>query len=297
MNLDYLRTFIEVVKTGNFSEVAKKLNISQPAVSFQIQKLEADLGIRLMDRNQKKVILTDAGKKVLLFAENVESQTKKLLESIDNLRETVSGDLVVTASTVPGEFILPKILSSFKEKYPAIGIKVGISDSINVITDVKSGKYEVGFCGFRPEDNELEYFKMGSDEIVLIVPAGHPLSYKKKVFLGEIAGESLIFREESSGTRLSLENMLTKSGFDINRIKPKLILGTSQAVISSVEVGIGIAFVSSLAIKKSIDLGLVKVIPAEGLKLERSFFCVYRKEMVVSRLVTEFISFVKLLTN
>jgi len=107
----------------------------------------------------------------------------------------------------------------------------------------------------------------------------------------ELEGEPLIFREETSGTQRNLKSLLAKVGVDIEKLSTNLVLGTSQAVVSAVEAGVGIAFISDLAIKKSLALGLVKQVAVEGLELRRDFYCVYRKERVVSRLLGEFIAF------
>lgn len=293
MNLDYLRTFLEVVRLGSFSEVAKRLSVSQPAVSFQIQKLERDLGVRLIDRGQKTISLTDAGKRLLRFAEAVDKEHARLIRDLDQLREDVTGDVVITASTIPGEMLLPPILGEFKALHPAIGARVEASDSITVINRVQDGSYDVGFCGVKPEGKELDYFKMADDEIVLIVSPEHPFARRKKVSLLELEGEQIIFREETSGTQRNVKSLLARAGLDIAKWSPCLVLGTSQSVVTAVESGLGIAFVSNLAIKKSLALGLVKQVAVEGIKLKRDFYCVYRKERVVSRLLSEFIDFVQ----
>ena len=293
MNIEYLKTFLEVVRLGSFSEVAKKLSISQPAVSFQIQKLERDLGVRLIDRGQKTITLTDAGKRLLRFAEAVGKEQSRLTRDLDQLREEVTGEIVIAASTIPGEVLLPSILGEFKALHPAIGARVEVSDSITVITRVHDGLYDVGFCGVKPEGKEPYYFKVAEDEIVLIVSPEHPFARRRKVSPLELEGEQIIFREETSGTQRSLKTLLAKAGLDIGKWSPSLVLGTSQAVVSAVESGLGIAFVSNLAIKKSLALDLVKQVTVEGIKLKRDFYCVYRKERVVSRLLSEFIAFVQ----
>lgn len=293
MNLDYLRTYLEVIKLGSFSEVAKKLSISQPAVSFQIQKLERDLGIRLIDRGQKAITMTEAGKRLLRFAQLVEQERAHLGHDLDELREEVTGELIIAASTIPGEFLLPLILSEFKALHPSIEARVAVSDSLAVIGGVRDGEYDIGFCGIAPQGQELELFKIAEDEIVLIVFPGHPFSQRQEVSFVELEAEPLIFREETSGTQRSLESLLSKAGLDLSKCSPKLVLGTSQAVVSAVEARAGIAFVSNLAIKKSLALNLVKVVTVDGLRLKRDFFCVYRKGRFVSRLLGEFIAFVK----
>jgi len=293
MNLEYLKTYLEVVRMGSFSEVAKKLSISQPAVSFQIQKLERDLGVRLIDRGQKTIKLTDAGKRLVRFAEVVEKERTRLMRDLDQLREEVTGNIVIAASTIPGEILLPPILGEFKSLHPAIGARVDVSDSLTVISGVQSGAYDLGFCGTVPEGKELDYFKVAEDKIVLIVFPEHPFAKRKRISLMELEGEPLIFREQTSGTQRNLKSLLAKAGVDVEKLSTNLVLGTSQAVISEVEARVGIAFVSNLAIKKSVALGLLKQVTVEGLELRRDFYCVYRKERVVSRLLSEFIAFVQ----
>ena len=293
MNLDYLRTFRQVAEVGSFSEVAKRLSITQPAVSFQIQKLEREVGVRLIDRGQKSVTLTDAGKRLLSFAILVDEEQARLHGDLDRLREEVTGELVIAASTIPGEVLVPPIVGEFKTLHPAIGVRVDVFDSGTVIDKVVGGTYDVGFCGSRPEGRELECFEMAQDEIVLIVFPEHPFARRGAVPLHELEGEPLILREEASGTQRTLRSLLAEAGLDIARQSPRLVLGTTQAVVTAVESRAGIAFVSNLAIRKSLALGLVTQVPIDGLKLTRSFHCIYREERVVSRLLGEFIAFVR----
>jgi len=294
MNLDYLKTYLEVVKLGSFSEVARKLGLSQPAVSFQIQKLERELGASLIDRSQKAVAMTAAGKRLLHFAESVGEERDRLRHDLDQLREEVTGDLLIASSTIPGEFLLPPILAEFTAQYPAVRAQVIVSDSLTVINGVRDGTYEVGFCGIAPDGRDLESVRVAEDEIVLIVFPEHPFAERGEVSLAELEGEQFIFREETSGTRRNLENLLSRAGFDIKKWVPNLVLSTTQAVVSAVEARAGIAFVSSLAVKKSLALGLCRQITVKELKLSRDFHCIYRKGGVVSRLLGEFIAFVQI---
>ncbi len=294
MNLEHLKTFQEVVRLGSFSEVAKKTGITQPAVSFQIQKLEHELGTRLIDRSRRDITLTAAGKRLLGFAESIEGERGQLQHDLEQLRDEVSGELLITASTIPGEFLIPRLLAKFKRMHPAVRVQVDISDSLAVISGVQENRYELGFCGISPEGQELTSIKVAEDRIVLAVFPEHPFAQRDQISAGELEGEPLIFRENTSGTQRNLESYLSREGFELKKLVPTLILGTSQAIVAAVEDGAGIAFVSNLAIKKSLALGLVKQVHITGLDLQRDFYCVYRKERVVSRLVEEFINFVQL---
>jgi DNA-binding transcriptional LysR family regulator len=297
MNIDHLKTFQEIVRLGSFSEVAKKLAISQPAVSFQIQKLEQELGIRLIDRTQRAITLTAAGRRLLRFAEAVEGEREHLQHDLEQMRESVSGDLLIAASTIPGEFLLPPLLAGFKQRHPAVKIQVDVSDSLTVISKIRDNTYEVGFSGIAPEGRDLAFFKIASDEIVLIVSPEHPFARKGEVSPDELEGEPLISREATSGTQRSLESLLLKAGLDIRKWVPNLILGSSQAVVSAVAAGAGIAFVSNLAIKEGVAPALVRQVRLRGITLKRDFYCVYRQERVVSRLLEVFINYIQIETS
>jgi DNA-binding transcriptional LysR family regulator len=293
MNIEQLYTFQEVARLGSFSEVAKKLGISQPAVSFQIQKLEQELGIRLIDRSQRTLTLTGAGKRLVDFAGAVEIEREHLQYDLEQMRDEVAGDLRLSASTIPGEYLLPPLLERFKERHPAVKIQVDVSDSLTVIERIGGNAGEIGFCGIAPEGQDLDFFRIAGDEIVLIVPPRHPFTRKGEVAPDDLAGEPFIFRESTSGTQRSLQDRLSKLGLDTRKWTPHLVLGSTQAVMLAVAAGAGIAFVSDLAVK-SMAPGRIIQIDIRGLKPNRDFFCIYRKERIVSRLHREFLDFIRL---
>ena len=292
MNIEQLYTFQEVARLGSFSEVAKKLGISQPAVSFQIQKLEQELGIRLIDRSQRAIALTSAGRRFLEFAEAVETEREHLKYDLEQMREEIAGDLRLSASTIPGEYLLPPLLARFKERHPGVRIQLDVADSVTIIQRISQNQGEIGFCGLAPEGRDLDFFRIAGDEIVLIVPAEHPFARKEEIKADELANEPFIFREETSGTQRSLQNLLAKAGLDTGKWTPHLVLGSTQAVMLAVAAGAGIAFVSDVAAKKG--PGGIKQVGVRGLKLRRDFYCVYRQERIVSRLHREFLDFIRL---
>ncbi len=212
------------------------------------------------------------------------------------MREDVSGDLTVTASTIPGEYLLPPLLSRFKDRHPAINIRVEVTDSLTVIERVRDNTYETGFCGIQPEGRDLEYFKVAEDEIVLIAHRTNPMAGKSEIRPEELAGEPFIFREATSGTQKSLEHLLGQAGVDTGKLIAHLVLGSTQAVINAVAAKAGVAFISSLAVNAgySPEIRRIKV---RGLQLNRDFFCIYRRDRAPSRAAEEFRSFIKIETS
>jgi DNA-binding transcriptional LysR family regulator len=294
MNLNYLDTFRELVRLGSFSAVAKFLSISQPAVSFQIQKLESDLGTTLIDRSQKKLKLTDAGHMVLVFANTVSEEYSQLQNKLDRLKYDIIGELRLAASTIPAEFLLPVLLGEFMAIHPDITARIDIMDSATVIDSIKYGDYKLGFCGTTPPKIEgLSSFVLASDKIILVSASDHPLVSKKTVKLSDIASYSFISREVTSGTRQSIELALSKKNFNPRQLKIRLVLSNTEAVLSAVESGNGIAFVSNIGAKRSLALGSIKKIDVAGLSIHRKFYCIYYGKDLNSRLVEEFLSFAR----
>ncbi|MDD2252235.1 MAG: LysR family transcriptional regulator [Dehalococcoidales bacterium] len=294
MNLDYLITFRELVRLGSFSAVAKLLSISQPAVSFQIQKLESDLGTTLIDRAQKKLKLTDAGRIVLDFARTVNEEHVRLTSSLDRLRNDITGELKIAASTIPGEFLVPLLLGEFMSTHPETTARVDIMDSAMVIDGVKYGDYKLGFCGSTPPEKDgLSSFKLASDDIVLVASPSHPLASKSQVNLNDIADYSFICREPTSGTRQSLERALAQKSFNLAQMKIRLVLSNTEAVVSAVETGNGIAFVSSIGAKRSLGLGNIIKINIKGIEIHRDIYCVHYAGDESSMLIEGFLSFTR----
>ncbi len=117
MNLDHVRSFLEVIKRGSLSEAARALGISQPAVSNQIKRLERELGTELLIRGERRVVsLTAVGEVFLAFAERIVAAHEEMLQQLNHIKEDVSGELIIAASTTPGEFVLPQLLSDFKAR-------------------------------------------------------------------------------------------------------------------------------------------------------------------------------------
>ena len=294
MNLDYLITFRELVRLGSFSAVAKSQAISQPAVSFQIQKLESDLGTTLIDRSQKKLKLTDAGKRVLDFTHSINNEYIGLQNDLDKLRTDVAGEINIASSTIPGQFLVPVLLGEFMAFHPDTTAHVDIMDSITVIDSVKYGDYKLGFCGTVPPEREgLSSFKIASDEIILIASASHPLATGPRVEIARLTSEPFICREVTSGTRHAVEQAMSDAGFEFKGLNIKLVLSNTEAVVSAVEAGNGLAFVSSIGAKKALSLGGIRKIDVKGLAIKRDFYCIHYPARESMRLIDEFLNFTK----
>lgn len=277
MNISYLNTFITVVEAGSFSAAARFLNLSQPAVSFQVQALEKELGAVLLERRGAGLALTAAGETVLIAAGRIVKNYEELILSVNTARDMVTGHLVLEASTIPGEYIVPGLIGSFKEKYPQVDVTLNISDSVEVVRHVFSRAADVGFTGALPDKSVkgLEAAVLAEDTLVLVVPASHALAGKKSTPIKAVLDQTFVMREPGSGTRKIFERALKDAGLKSGDIKVAMELDSNQSVISAVEANLGIAVISSWPAMKAARLGAVAALTVSDLNLKRDLYAIY----------------------
>ena len=294
MNLDHMRSFLEVIKRGSLSEAARALGISQPAVSNQIKGLERELGMELLIRGERGVVsLTAAGEEFLAFAEQVIAAHEEMLQRLSYIKEEVSGELVIAASTTPGEFVLPQLLTDFKARYPQIEAKVTIADTRDVVEKVLARECDIGFIGAPIERPHLTLTPLIKDEIVLVVYPDHPFARREAIRLEELQGQRLILREEGSGTRRSLEQLLAERGEKLPENNIVLVLGSTHAIIEAIQARLGIGFVSAFAVSRLQASGQLCTVPIEELSLSRDLFVAYGEGQLSTRLRQEFLAFAR----
>lgn len=192
-NLRQLKSFVYVAQQKSFTKAAKLLYMTQPAVSAQIKALEERLDVQLMERNDKQVVLTEAGEIFLVEAERILASYERIVESLDELKGLRRGHLRIAASTIPGEYILPKFIGRFKEKYPQIEIELVISDTGQVIESLRERTADLGVTGARIKNDVVKFEKLLDDELVLITSSASPIGQKKQVTVADLQKENIFY--------------------------------------------------------------------------------------------------------
>jgi len=274
MNISQLRAFVEVVERGSFSEAARCLGVSQPAVTMQIQGLESDLGATLLERRYRKVELTEAGRALLPTARAVLTRLETARGEIDRLSDTVGGHLHLAASTTPGQYIVPRLLGSFLREYPAVTVSLRVYDTAEVVERVEAGDAQFGMTGARIPQAKVAYEEMGVDRLLMVCPPDSPLAKRSGLTLEEIVENPFIVRETGSGTRIVFEEALRAGGVDPSDLDVVLELGTSEAIVNAVEGGMGIGVVSHWMADKAITLATIAQLDAPHFPVTRPFFAV-----------------------
>lgn len=293
MNLDYLRTLVSIVEEGSLSAAARARRMSQPAVTKQLQRLEAKLELSLLVRGpRRQVELTPAGTLVLAFARQTLAQLETLESELGTLKTLGQGTMVLAASTIPGEHVLPALLAEFRHKYPTITVEMSVSDTAEVAERLLDGRADLGMVGSPVERPGLHLERLLRDEIVLAVPLDHDFSRRKRVRVEELRDQPLILREEGSGTRRSVEASLAAAGWDLPKEAVALILGSTQAVLHAVEQGLGLGFVSARAAATPEGRSLACV-ELEGVDLGRDLYLAYLPQRAGDPLVSRFLGFAR----
>lgn len=289
---DSMRVFITVADKKNFSKAAKALSLTQPAVSFQIQTLEQYYQTMLFDRVNRHVKLTAAGELLLDYAVHMNNLQAELERNMQQLTGHVKGELLIGASTTIGEYILPYVVGSFKQDYPDVNVTIQIMNTKDIGTAVGNKTFDLGIIEgpLEPQDS-METYKFLEDELVLAMPADHPLAAKGSITLEELKTLPYITREPGSGSRLIFEQALIDADFDIEDLNIVMELGSTTSIKSAIMGGLGISTISKWAIQDLVKTGKVVALNIEGLTLTRNFNIILNTEKFQSEATGKFLDF------
>lgn len=292
MNLDYLKTFLTVAEKRSFSKAAEKLKLSQPAISFQIKALEKKYGQPLIDRSTQYLSLTPAGEILLAQAKKILEIEEELEAEISTLSKEIKGQLTIGASTIPGEYMLPSLVSKFKKRHPKVKILIEIGDSLEIIKKLLEQEVDFGFVGATFSNPQLTFKEFLPDELVLIAHPKHPLTRKKSVSLKEAIQFPFLIRESGSGTLKTFQQELEKNGISLKDLDIVIELGSTQAILTAVEAGLGLSVVSRWAARPAALSNLIAIVPLKK-PIRRGTFLVFRTKMSINPAQKAFIEFVE----
>jgi len=248
MDFAALRAFVTVAHRGTFSAAAESLHLSQPGVTRQVQRLERELGEVLFERGGGTNRLTPAGEQVLRWAEETLARQDVLRTQLRGEAPALRGDLNIAASSTPGEFLAPELVAGFVRVHPEVRSHVAIADSAAVENSVRERRCDLGFVGAELAGRGLRYRPVIEDEVVLAVGAEHPFARREAIDLAEPTDQPFVVREGGSGTAASVERALAARGLTHPGVRSMMSLGSSTAIVTAAERGLGIGWVSSLAL-------------------------------------------------
>ena len=293
MNLKQLEAFVQVSESGSFSKAAKELFLTQPTISAHISSLEKELNVRLFIRNTKEVSLSDDGKDLYRYAKQITDLEKAIEERFYMDSDDGKHFITIAASTIPAQYLLPKVLMCYRERYPKEQIKIMETDSSEVVTQVVDHMVDVGFTGTVLEKKHCKYIPFYKDELAVITPDTPEyriLKEQNRDDIDWIRRKPLILREEGSGTRKEAEKQLKNAGISVEALDIVASIANQETIKKSVKQGMGITVLSRLAAED--EDGLL-IFPIPGAAEGRDINLVYNKNYQMTRSADRFIRIVK----
>ncbi|HKA51472.1 MAG TPA: LysR family transcriptional regulator [Candidatus Dormibacteraeota bacterium] len=290
LTLHQLRTFRAVAEQLSFSAAAHELSISQPSVSYQVKELEAVLGLPLIDRLGKRVRLTEAGEVLYEYARRTLTLLDEVALVMEQMRGIERGTLRVGASATVGIYVIPLALGAYKKVHPNLALSLEIGSREMLQERLKRGVLDLAVLSLPIADPNLESTPFMDDELVLVVPAGHPLADRRDLTLRDFAGESFLMRETGSGTRAAVEMAARRAGVSL---QVGMELGSNGAIKHAVEAGLGVAVLSSHAIELERKGGGLVVVDIDGFPILRPWSIVHLRRRQLPAAVAQFIEFLR----
>jgi DNA-binding transcriptional LysR family regulator len=288
MEMHPLRAFLTVAVERSFSRAAEKLLRTQPAVSLAIQRLEAEMGEKLIDRSAKDLLLTDAGQIVLDYARRFENLQGDLENALAELRDKSSGRLTIGANESSTLYLLDHI-ERLRARYPKIKVQVRRSQSSKIPAQLVDGELELGLLTYDPDDERIISRVIYSDHLSFIVSPQHRLANRTQVAIKELGGETFIAHNVVSPYRAQVIREFQHHKVPLNT---DVEMPTIEAIRKMVERNEGVAFLPRMCVEQEIRHGLVKEIKVKQLAIERKILLVYPARRALSHAAKAFVELV-----
>lgn len=291
-NINDLEVFLVACETKNFTQAGRLLHLSQPAISQIINNLERHFDTRLFIRQGRSIYLTEIGQALRPMAQELVTAARRMDESIVSLQGELVGEFEFGCSTAAGKYLLPNPIARFKQLHPMVRINLVAASRSEVNGMLISGEIAMGISSWEFAHRQLEFVELFRDEVILIVPAGHPWADYQRIYPDDLLDEAMLLREETSGTLEVLKKCLLEHDITMDMLKIAMRLENAEALEIAVEEGIGAAFISRLAAVRGLESGRVIEVKVEGLDLFRKIYLARNLKLPPSRAMNEFWDFV-----
>ena len=289
MDFKQIEAFVNVVRYKSFSKAADATFFTQPTISTHIRNLEKELGVKLLDRKSRTVEMTPQGSKFYKYAVEMINARALAFEVINDDSESIGGILEIQASSIPGVTFLPDLLAGFRNEHKGIQYYVSVSDTQSVIDNISDRRGEIGFIGEKVTSSSIECTKVAADKSVLIAPVSYDIP--SDIRLTDAVSYPFIWRETGSATRRTFEQAALDSGFGKEDFEVAALVDDMDAIIRSVEAGLGCAIISE-KIASSLG-GRVRVANIKDFNEDRSFYMTRPRSISLSPAAEAFTAYVK----
>ncbi|MEO9004715.1 MAG: LysR family transcriptional regulator [Ginsengibacter sp.] len=287
--LHQLRVFMIVVQNESVTKASEELNMTQPAVSIQLKNLQAQFDIALTEVVGRKLYVTDFGRKLYQIAEKILNEVSSIDYQTQSFKGILSGRLKLSVVST-GKYVMPYYLKDFLKANPNIDLNMDVTNKTKVIKSFENNEVDFSLVSVLPDKLAIEQEILLPNKLFLISATDMETSFINKSTKTIFDSIPLIYREEGSGTRVTMQRYFQKAN-----IVPhvKLELTSSEAVKQAVVAGLGFSILSVLSIKNELKQKDVKIIPVKGLPLTENWRLIWLKEKKMSEVAKAFLSFIK----
>lgn len=292
MNLNQLQIFCTVAEEKSLTKAAKKLHLSQPAVSGQVKIMESSYNLCLFERTNQGVELTAAGELAYRYAKQLLHIHDDMKQALEGMSRTLPCHLTVGASTVVGGYPLPCSIFVFKECHPQADIRLDVANSATILEKVRTAALDLAIIEGPADDEDMVVKPCADDEMALVVPYIEPWINMSGVTLDELKGLPLIIREQGSGIRSVLEESLAGHGLSLNDLNIVTEMGNLGSIKSTVEAGHGVTILPLITVRKELYTKMLKALPIRDLELKLNYNVIYHRKQIISEIAKAFIRLV-----
>jgi DNA-binding transcriptional LysR family regulator len=288
MELYSLQVFLTVATEKSFSRAAEKLLRTQPAISLALQRLELELGEKLIDRSGKELILTDAGRTVLEYARRFQSLQQELDNSIAELRDNSAGRLTIGANESTTLYLLRHI-ERYRELYPKVKVQIRRSLSSKIPNELLDGNLELGVISYDPLDVRLRTKVLYTDALAFVVSPDHRLAHRKTVPITDLGSEIFIAHNVVSPYR---EVVLREFQAHKVPLNMEVEMPTIETIRKLVQNNVGVAFLPRMCVEQEIEQGSLCEVRVKEIQVERKIRLVYPTRRALSHAAKAFLEVV-----
>ena len=292
MDIRKLDVFRKLIELKSFTKAAEAVQLSQPTVSEHIRNLEEELEVKLVDRLGREAVPTPAGKILYQYAVRMTMMQQEALQAVAHFNGELCGELRIAASTIPGTYVLPKLLASFCRKATGVKPVMQVLSSRTVAARLLDGTVDLGMVGALWQDRALEGSAVCSDSLMLVVPVVHPLAMAHKVEVSTLANLPLIRREPGSGTRQVVSEMLSRHGLSEADLHEVAVVNSAEAMREAVKAGLGVAVMSERAVAQDVRCSTLATVPLNDAGARRPLYLLHRKSRELPPVAAAFVDHV-----
>lgn len=290
MNLNQLKAFFVVVKTGAFSRAAERLFVTEPAVFIQVRSLERYLGFKLIDRFGKDLQTTEVGLTLFRYAEKIFGLVEEADKAINELQALESGELRVGSAKALAQYLMPSVVGSFQNIYPKVRVVLSEGNSEELVRGVLNREFELAIVARMPYTDRVSAIPFSKEKIIAVVSPDNEVLEGGEITLDELNEQPAICREEGSATRLA-----TRIAFEKQGLNPSAVIesANTEFIKNMVKQDKGFSFLSLISIRNEINAGHLVAVPLKETDISIDIDIIHLKGKTLSPSAVTFLNFLR----